>query len=89
MAFAAVMTFMRCRGNTEEQMYDRCYRLRYNKGQVRTDKFSYGGAVLGGLAGAAVLPVGPVAGAVQGASMGLGLAVAAHVLTKPKEEKKE
>ena len=83
------MTFMRCHGNTEEQMFDRAYRLRYNKGQVRMDKFSYGAAVLGGIAGAAGLPAGPVAGAVQGASMGLGLAVAAHVLTKPKEKKNE
>ena len=84
-AFAAIMTFMRIRGNEEEQIWDRCYRLRYNKGQVRMDKFSYGFALVGGAAGAAGL--GGLAGAVQGASIGLGLSVLGHVLTKPKEKK--
>ena len=68
--------------------YDRCYRLRYNTGQVRTDKFSYGGIVLGGLGGVALgMGGGPVVGAIQGASIGVGLAVPAHVLTKKKEKK--
>lgn len=80
------MTLTRTWGNTDEQIYDRCYRLRYNKGQVRMDKFSYGAAVLGGVVGVAGLPAGPVASAVQGASMGLGLSVFAQVLTKGKEK---
>ena len=35
---AVVMTTARTWGNTEEQIYDRSYRLRYNKGQVLMDK---------------------------------------------------
>ena len=81
-------TYARIRNDEPEQVYDRSYRLRYNKGQVRTDKFTYGGLVLGGVGGvAAGLAAGPVMGAVNGASMGAGLAVIAHVLTKKKEKK--
>lgn len=84
-AFGVVSTFLRIRNNKEEQVYDRCYRLRYNSGQVRTDKFTYGGLVLGGVGGvAAKLAAGPLVSGVQGASLGAGLAVFAHVLTKPK-----
>ena len=35
---ATVMTINRTWGNTEEQIYDRSYRLQYNKGQVLMDK---------------------------------------------------
>lgn len=88
--FGAVMTISRTWNNAEEQIYDRAYRLRYNKGQVRLDKFSYGGALIGGICGAAGFPTGGVLGAMQGASMGLGAAVLAHAFTKPKsKEKKE
>ncbi len=75
----AVMTLMRTRGNTEEQIYDRCYRLRHNKRQVRLDKFSYSFAVVGGVAGAAGL--GGAGGALGGVGMGLGLSVIGHCLT--------
>jgi len=78
------MTMMRIRGNTDEQIYDRVYRLRKNKGQCRMDKASYLCAAISGAAGVAGL--GGVSGAVQGASMGLGLSVLAHVITKPKEK---
>ncbi|XP_064398491.1 uncharacterized protein LOC135345075 [Halichondria panicea] len=87
MVFAAVMTMMRTRGNTEEQVFDRSYRLRYNKRQVRLDKFSYGFALIGGAAGAAGL--GGLGGVVGGASMGLGLSVIGHSLTgRSSEEEK-
>ena len=84
MAFAILMTASKTYNNADEQIYDRCYRLRYNKGQVRTDKFTYGGLVLGGLGGAyaGLSTVGPFVSGLQGASMGVGLAVLAHVLTK-------
>ena len=35
---AAAMTIARTWGNAEEQIYDRSYRLRYNKSQVLMDK---------------------------------------------------
>ena len=38
MMLAAAMTIKATWGNTEEQIYDRSYRLRYNKGQVLMDK---------------------------------------------------
>lgn len=38
MMLAAVMTIQRTWGNAEEKIYDRSYRLRYNKGQVLMDK---------------------------------------------------
>lgn len=86
MGFAAVMTAARLWSSTDEQIFDRAYRIRYNKGQVRMDKFTYGSALLGGVAGAAALPGGALNGSLQGASIGVGLAVLAHVLTKPKEK---
>ena len=42
MMLAAAMTIARTRGNTDEQIYDRSYRLRYNKGQVLMDKVGEG-----------------------------------------------
>ena len=77
------MTFAKLWSSTDEQVFDRAYRLRYNEGQVRMDKFTYGGALLGGVGGAAA---GGLAGSLQGASLGVGLAVLAHVLTKPKHK---
>ena len=91
-AFGIFGTYMRIRNDEDEQVYDRSYRLRYNVGQVRTDKFTYGGLLLGGVGGvAAGLASGPGRSGVQGASVGAGLAVLGHVLTKKKEkeEKKE
>ena len=38
MLLAAVMTANRTWGNTEEQIFDRSYRLKYNKGQVLMDR---------------------------------------------------
>ena len=62
-------------------------RIRKNKGQCRTDRFTYIGALLGGAAGAASMPGAMVMGALQGASMGMGLAVFAHVMTSKKDKK--
>ena len=83
MGFAAVMTISRLWNSTDEQIFDRAYRLRYNKGQVRMDKFTYGSALLGGVAGAAA---GGLNGSLQGASVGVGLAVLVHVVTNPKQK---
>ena len=90
MGVAALMTVAMTWGNQEEQISDRCYRLRYSKGQVRTDNFTYGGAVAGGLAGMALASnTARVAGGLNGASMAVGLAVFAHVASKPKDKKSD
>ena len=38
MGLSAVLTYARVRDQTDEQMFDRAYRLRHNKGQVLMDK---------------------------------------------------
>ncbi len=62
-------------------------RLRYNKGQCRLDKITYGSMLAGGLAGMATMPGAMAVGGLQGACVGAGLAVFIHGLTKrkPKE----
>ena len=46
-------------------------------------QLSYGGVIGGGVAGVTSLPGGWRAGSVQGACLGLGLAVFAQMLIKP------
>lgn len=77
---SAILTMARIWNDADEQIYDRSYRLRHNKGQVRMDKFTYGSALAGGIVGMAAVPWSVAAG-IQGASMGVGLSVFAHVLT--------
>lgn len=89
MGLVALATMARIWNDVDEQIYDRAYRLRHNKGQVRMDKFTYGSALAGGLVGMAATPNWSVTGGIQGASVGIGLAVFAHVLTSPKEKKKD
>ena len=36
------MTYLRIRDQTDEQVFDRSYRLRYNKGQNHLDIVTYG-----------------------------------------------
>ena len=81
MGFTAIMTAARLWNSTDEQVFDLAYYIRYNKGQVRLDKVTYGSALLGGVAGVAALPGGALNGSLQGASIGVGLAVLAHVKT--------
>ena len=104
MLLAAVMTANMTWGNTEEQIFDRSYRLRYNKGQVLMDQVceacnvgcrhfhlliiiimqaSYVGVIGGGLAGGLSSPANWCKGGVQGACLGLGLAVFTQMLLKP------
>lgn len=55
---------------TPESVYDRCYRIRNNRGQVRVDR----GSAVGALSGSALmLPMGgsPVMGALVGMSVGI------------------
>jgi hypothetical protein len=49
----------------DDGIYDRCYRLRYNRNQVRTDRLSYLGAI-GGAAGAFAMGSPISSGAVVG-----------------------
>jgi len=67
-----VMTQSLLRGKqaTPESVYDRCYRLRYNKGQVRIDRGSAVGAVSGALL-AGQMSASPVMGALLGMSAGM------------------
>ena len=67
----------------EEQIFDRSYRLRYNKGQVLMDKVTYTGLLGGSLAGVAASPTTWAQGGVQGACLGAGLAVFVQLLIKP------
>lgn len=71
----------------EEGVNDRVYRLHYNAGQHRTDRFAfvYGappGATLGALLGTSA--VGLATAAVGGAAAGIAVGVAAHVVTAKK-----
>ena len=77
---SAILTMARIWNDADEQIYDRSYRLRHNKGQVRMDKFTYGSALAGGIVGMAAVPWSVAAG-IQGANMGIGLSMFAHVLT--------
>ena len=71
-----------------EGIDDRVYRLHYNAGQRRTDRFAgIGagvGAVLGAMAGAG--SVGALTAAAGGAAAGAAVGVAAHVATARKDE---
>jgi len=55
---------------TPESVYDRCYRLRYNRGQVRIDRGSAVGAV-SGAALAGPMAASPLMGALVGMSVGI------------------
>lgn len=69
------MTYMRMKSANvdDDGLYDRCYRLRYNRNQVRTDRFTYlgaaGGAV-GAIAMGGPLSTGVVMGFVGGTFLG-------------------
>ncbi len=72
---------------TPQSVWDRCYRLRYNTGQVRTDRF----ATFCGLTGATVMGMmgsGPLRGAVVGIVSGtLAAGVIGNALSVPSKPK--
>jgi len=75
------MTYMRIRDQSDVQIYDRSYRIRYNKLQVRCDRISVVTAGVGALAGVmGWSSLGAVTGGLYGASLGLGIGVFLHVL---------
>ncbi|KNC85511.1 hypothetical protein SARC_02312 [Sphaeroforma arctica JP610] len=61
---------------TPEEIEDRVYRLRHNKGQLRTDRFWACGAVIGMLGGAAL-----GSGVVGGLGLGQTFGTLAHIGT--------
>ena len=67
---APVMLELAIRGQEEERVYDRSFRLRHNSGQLRADRYSALGGVAGGLL------TGPT-GALLGVTVGT-LAAALH-----------
>ena len=74
------LTYLRIRDQTEEQIFDRSYRLRHSKMQIRCDRISIATAGIGAVAGVLGFPsAGLVTGGLYGASVGLGLGVFLHV----------
>lgn len=71
--------------NLKEGLEDRAYRLHYNMGQRRTDRFAQIGTLLGGAAAVALLPASAAA-VVAGGAAGAAAGVLAHVATMPKPE---
>jgi len=75
------MTYMRIRNQTDIEIYDRSYRIRYNKLQVRCDRISVVTAGVGAVAGVmGWSALGPLTAGLYGASLGLGLGVFLHVI---------
>ena len=69
------MTYMRLRSvETEEAVWDRCYRLRKNRGQVRVDQASLVGAVAGMASASFSASASTMFGGVVGMSSGIILA---------------
>ena len=74
------LTYLRIRDQTEEQIFDRSYRIRYNKTQIRCDRISVTTAGIGAVVGAmGFSSAGMVTGGLYGASLGLGLGVFLHI----------
>ena len=46
-ATAPLLVYSKVKDNDREAVWDRCYRLRYNRGQVRVDQWSFIAAVTG------------------------------------------
>ena len=78
------MGFMKLHNAEHIAVYDRAYRLRHHAGQVRTDKVSGIGALVGAGVGAVAMKP-PIVGGLYGAAFGVGLGVIAHVLTSHKK----
>ncbi|CAH8660621.1 unnamed protein product [Schistosoma bovis] len=71
---APILMYARMKDQPDEAFYDRCYRLRSNKSQLRVDRFSYIGLGCGGIAGFANA-AGPIQTAIIGMMIGTVAAV--------------
>jgi hypothetical protein len=78
-----LFTAARLRGNdiTDQSVWDRCYRIRYNKSQVRSDRLSLVGAVTGVIA-ASYLGESCTFGALVGLNTGMLLSFAFSTILK-------
>ena len=66
----------------DERIYDRAFRIRYNSGQMRADRWAIGGGLSGGLLGL-VSPAGAVTGSLLGIALGtLGAGVYTNKVLK-------
>lgn len=65
-----LMTFLKVKDEDEYKIWDRCYRLRHNRGQVRVDQGSIVGAV-GGAGICAATGSGALFGGLVGMSSGI------------------
>ncbi|XP_018646627.1 hypothetical protein Smp_076590 [Schistosoma mansoni] len=74
LTIAPILMYARMKDQPDEAFYDRCYRLRCNKNQLRVDRFSYIGLGCGGIAGFANA-FGPMQTAVIGMMIGTVAAV--------------
>lgn len=80
-----VLTYMRVRNEEDPyKTWDRCYRLRHNKNQVRVDQASVVGAVTGAAAGAGV-GGGALFGGLTGMVMGIFTAAIYNSVVVKKE----
>ena len=66
---APVMTEATIRNSTEEAIYDRSYRIRNNRNQMRADRFATCGAMLGSV-GAKVVGGSVLTGLILGLNIG-------------------
>ena len=84
LATGPLMTYMKIKNEEEYKIWDRCYRLRHNRGQVRVDQYSFVGAVAGAGVGVAA-GSGALFGGLVGMSSGILLsATVTNVINKPK-----
>lgn len=83
--FAGVLGTVKCSSIDKEGVDDRVYRLHYNDGQNRVDKFAAAGGVLGGVLSLGTLTHNPyiIAGGVAAGSFA---GILCHVGTAPKKE---
>jgi hypothetical protein len=75
--FLAVGTYQKLEGDEPYAVYDRAYRLRNNRGQLKLDELSYAGSAVGVFTGTVLLGQGFLGFAV-GLASGLGVGVVTY-----------
>ena len=82
------MTYSKFRDQTYEQVWDRAYRVRKNRGQVRADQGYIAGGVIGSLA-TTLTASNPLIGELVGSSIGILSAAYYTNMYLPQKEKAE
>jgi len=82
------MTYSKFRDQTYEQVWDRAYRVRKNRGQVRADQGYIAGGVIGSLV-TTLTASNPLVGELVGSSIGILGAAYYTNMYLPKKEKEE